>query len=139
MSSAMYNAYTYKLTDYIEPKVQMLINKIIAKQPNFVKQIPIGRFSVSSWSRKINKTIQLRGFQKNNRILPEKIKMDDVNFSDPNLNYGEVISSKLKQFVQESLEPSMLLVWIACGVDLYWLFWLLYWEIKNSLGCALCD
>ena len=40
MSSAMYNAYTYKLTDYIEPKVQMLINKIIAKQPNFVKQIP---------------------------------------------------------------------------------------------------
>lgn len=57
-------------------------------------------------------------FQKDNRILPEKIKMDDVNFSDPNLNYGEVISSKLKQFVQESLEPSMLLVWIACGVDL---------------------
>ncbi len=66
--------------------------------------------------------------------------MDDVNFSDPNLNYGEVISSKLKQFVQESLEPSMLLVWIACGVDLF-IDYSGYCieKLKNSLGRALCD
>ncbi|MCP1251649.1 MULTISPECIES: hypothetical protein [Elizabethkingia] len=119
MSSAMYNAYTYKLTDYIEPKVQMLINKIIAKQPNFVKQIPnwkIYRVKLIQENKQDNTTSWF--FRKITGYCLKKVKMDDVNFSDPNLNYGEVISSKLKQFVQESLEPSMLLVWIACGVDL---------------------
>ncbi|WP_196485467.1 hypothetical protein [Burkholderia cepacia] len=40
--------------------------------------------------------------------------MDDINFSEPKLSYPEVISPKLKQFIQDSLKPSMTLAWLIC-------------------------
>ncbi|HFK5571545.1 TPA: hypothetical protein ACG0AO_003372 [Elizabethkingia meningoseptica] len=119
ISSFMYSAYTYKLTDFIEPKVQKLISKILAKQPNFTKQIPNWKiFRVKLIQENKNDSTSSWFYKKITGYCLKKIRMDDVNFSDPNLNYAEVITTKLKQFIQETLEPSMLLVWIACGVNI---------------------
>ncbi|WP_407482813.1 hypothetical protein [Elizabethkingia meningoseptica] len=119
ISSFMYSAYTYKLTDFVEPKVKKLIGKILAKQPNFTKQIPNWKiFRVKLIQENKNDNTSSWFYKKITGYCLKKIRMDDVNFSDPNLNYAEVITTKLKQFIQETLEPSMLLVWIACGVNI---------------------
>lgn len=39
IASAVYNVWKYKIADFIEPKIDLYIDKILQKQPDFLKNI----------------------------------------------------------------------------------------------------
>lgn len=120
IASAVYNVWKYKIADFIEPKIDFYIDKIIQKQPDFLKNITDWSVVKVKLLDTINNDSQTPKLQK--RIIKfvlKKIKMDDVNFKDPNTNLNSILSLKIKQFVAGFAEPDLKLVWILVGIDIF--------------------
>lgn len=119
IASAVYNVWKYKIADFIEPKIDFYIDKIIQKQPDFLKNITDWSVVKVKLLDTINNDSQTPKLQK--RIIKfvlKKIKMDDVNFKDPNTNLNSILSLKIKQFIASFAEPDLKLVWIIVGIDI---------------------
>jgi hypothetical protein len=117
VAHGMYQLYAYKRTDFIEPRIEKLINAILEKQPGFVKENPGWKKFRSKLLEENKRDTQSWISRKIIAYCLAKIKMDDVDFSDPATNYAEVISSKLSLFIAETLAPSMKYVWLVCGLN----------------------
>lgn len=118
ISSAIYNVWKYKIADFIEPKIDFFINKILQKQPDFLKNITDWSVVKVKLLDTINKDEQTPKLQKRIiKFILKKIKMDDVNFKDPNTNLNSILSQKIKQFIESFAEPSLTLVWIITGIN----------------------
>ncbi|KML15412.1 MULTISPECIES: hypothetical protein [Burkholderia] len=137
ISTLIYNAHTLKLTDFLELKIQALINRVISRQPEFTKHIPNWRALRSKLIHENKSDSMSWLFKKATNYCLRKIKMDDVNFSDPKLSYPEFISTKLKQFTQESLKPSMTFVWMACIANV--LLIILAITLRSQTGISIYD
>lgn len=119
IASAVYNVWKYKIADFIEPKIDLYIDKILQKQPDFLKNITDWSVVKVKLLDTINNDSQTPKLQK--RIIKfvlKKIKMDDVNFKDPNTNLNSILSLKIKQFIASFAEPDLKLVWIIVGIDI---------------------
>lgn len=119
IASAVYNVWKYKIADFIEPKIDLYIDKILQKQPDFLKNITDWSVVKVKLLDTINNDSQTPKLQK--RIIKfvlKKIKMDDVNFKDPNTNLNSILSLKIKQFIAGFAEPDLKLVWIIVGIDI---------------------
>lgn len=119
IASAVYNVWKYKIADFIEPKIDLYIDKILQKQPDFLKNITDWSVVKVKLLDTINNDSQTPKLQK--RIIKfvlKKIKMDDVNFKDPNTNLNSILSLKIKQFIAGFAEPDVKLVSIIVGIDI---------------------
>jgi len=119
IASAVYNVWKYKIADFIEPKIDIYIDKILQKQPDFLRNITDWSVVKVKLLDTINNDSQTPKLQK--RIIKfvlKKIKMDDVNFKDPNTNLNSILSLKIKQFIAGFAEPDLKLVWIIVAIDI---------------------
>lgn len=118
IASAVYNVWKYKIADFIEPKIDHYIDKILQKQPDFLRNITDWSVVKVKLLDSINNDSQTPKLQKRIiKFILKKIKMDDVNFKDPNTNLNSILSLKIKQFIEGFTEPDLTLVWIITGID----------------------
>lgn len=113
----IHNMYAHKRTDVIEPRIEKLVSAILEKQPGFVKENPSWKVFRAKLSQENRRDNQSWLYRKVTGYCLGKIQMDDVNFADPNINWVAVISTRLQQFIAETLEPSMKYVWFVCGLN----------------------
>lgn len=119
IASAVYNVWKYKIADFIEPKIDFYIDKILQKQPDFLKNITEWSVVKVKLLDTINNDSQTPKLQKRViKFVLKKIKMDDVNFKDPNTNLNSILSLKIKQFIAGFAEPDLKLIWIIVGIDI---------------------
>ena len=119
IASAVYNVWKYKIADFIEPKIDFYIDKILRKQPDFLKNITDWSVVKVKLLDTINNDAQTPKLQKRViRFVLKKIKMDDVNFKDSNTNLNSILSLKIKQFIAGFAEPDLKLIWIIVGIDI---------------------
>lgn len=119
IATAVYYVWKFKLADFVEPKIEFYIDKILQKQPHFLK-------SITDWSvvkvkllDTINNDAQTPRLQKRIiKFILKKIKMDDVDFKNPSTNLSSILSFKIRQFIEGFAEPDLKLVWIIVGIDI---------------------
>jgi len=119
IATAIYNVWKFKLADFVEPKIDFYIDKILKKQPDFLR-------SITDWSvvkvkllDTINNDSETPKLQKRIiKFILKKIKMDDVSFKDPHTNLNSILSLKIKQFIAGFAEPDLKLVWIIVAIDI---------------------
>ena len=119
IASAVYNVWKYKIADFIEPKIDFYIDKMLQKQPGFLKNITEWSVVKVKLLDTINNDSQTPKLQK--RIIKfvlKKIKMDDVDFKNPDTNLSSILSLKIRQFIEGFAEPNLKLVWIIVGIDI---------------------
>lgn len=119
IASAVYNVWKYKIADFIEPKIDFYIDKMLQKQPGFLKNITEWSVVKVKLLDTINSDSQTPKLQK--RIIKfvlKKIKMDDVDLKNPDTNLSTILSLKIRQFIEGFAEPDLKLVWILVGIDI---------------------
>ena len=119
IASAVYNVWKYKVADFIEPKIDFYINKMLQKQPGFLKNITEWSVVKVKLLDTINNDSQTPKLQK--RIIKfvlKKIKMDNVDLKNPDTNLSAILSLKIRQFIEGFAEPDLKLVWILVGIDI---------------------
>lgn len=119
ISSAVYNVWKYKISDFVEPKIDFYIDKILQRQPDFLRNITDWSVVKVKLLDTINNDAQTPKLQKRIiKFILKKVKMDDVNFKDPNTNLNTILSLKIRQFIEGFAEPDLKLVWIIVGIDI---------------------
>lgn len=119
IASAVYNVWKYKVADFVEPKIDFYIDKILQKQPDFLKNITDWGVVKVKLLDTINNDSQTPKLQKRIiKFILKKIKMDDVDFKNPNTNLSSILSFKIRQFIEGFAEPDLKLVWILVGIDI---------------------
>ncbi len=119
VASAVYNVWKYKVADFVEPKIEFYIDKILQKQPDFLKNITDWGVVKVRLLDTINNDSQTPKLQKRIiKFILKKIKMDDVDFKNPNTNLSSILSFKIRQFIEGFAEPDLKLVWILVGIDI---------------------
>jgi hypothetical protein len=97
-----------KLQGFIAPKLETYIINISNKQPNWLSSITnasalkmklLGEMRFDSNLNTINKKVLQYGFK--------KINLDDVDFSQPNLDYPAIIAYKINEKITKMAKPSM--------------------------------
>lgn len=119
ISSAVYNVWKYKVADFIEPKIDFYIDKILQKQPGFLKNITEWSVVKVKLLDTINQDSQTPKLQK--RIIKfvlKKVKMDDVDLKNPETNLSTILSLKIRQFIEGFAEPDLKLVWILTAINI---------------------
>jgi hypothetical protein len=105
--------YKEKLQNFIEPKIDTYIANISKKQPGWLDKVTsasgvklklLGEMRFDKNISTLNKKVLQFGFK--------QINMDDVDFSQPDINYPAIISYKINQKIAELATPSMKLFWI---------------------------
>ncbi|WP_310555467.1 hypothetical protein [Flavobacterium sp.] len=101
-----------KMQAFIAPKLETYIANISKKQPNWLSSVTnasalkmklLGEMRFDSNINSINKKVLQYGFK--------KINMDDVDFSQPNLDYPAIIAYKINEKITEMAKPSLKLFW----------------------------
>jgi len=119
IASAVYNVWKYKVADFVEPKIDFYIDKILQKQPDFLKNITDWGVVKVRLLDTINNDSQTPKLQKRIiKFILKKIKMDDVDFKNPNTNLSSILSFKIRQFIEGFAEPDLKLVWIFVAIDI---------------------
>jgi hypothetical protein len=103
-----------KAADFVAPKLQNYIANITVKQPNWLSGIGnasavkvklLGEMRFDSSLGTINKKVLQYGFK--------KINMDDVDFSQPNIDFPAIISYKINEQIAKIAQPSIKPFWIS--------------------------
>jgi len=119
IASAVYNVWKYKVADFVEPKIDFYIDKILQRQPDFLKNITDWSVVKVRLLDTINKDVQTPKLQKRIiKFILKKIKMDDVDFKNPNTSLSSILSFKIRQFIEGFAEPDLKLVWIIVAIDI---------------------
>lgn len=119
IASAIYNVWKFKLADFVEPKIEFYVDKILQKQPDFLKNITDWSVVKVKLLDTINNDSQTPKLQKRIiKFILKKIKMDDVDFKNPNTNLSSILSFKIRQFIEGFAEPDLKLVWILVAIDI---------------------
>jgi hypothetical protein len=97
-----------KLQGFIAPKLETYIINISNKQPNWLSSITnasalkmklLGEMRFDSNINSINKKVLQYGFK--------KINLDDVDFSQPYLDYPAIIAYKINEKITKMAKPSL--------------------------------
>ncbi|MPS72817.1 MAG: hypothetical protein E2590_06625 [Chryseobacterium sp.] len=119
IASAIYNVWKFKIADFVEPKIEFYVDKILQKQPDFLKNITNWSVVKVKLLDTINNDSQTPKLQKRIiKFILKKIKMDDVDFKNPNTNLSSILSFKIRQFIEGFAEPDLKLVWILVAIDI---------------------
>lgn len=120
---------TDKADSLIIPILDRFLNKFHWKQPDVLRNT--GDYSMNKM-----KIIQaIKNDKSENKWLRKiivfgmkKVKLDDIDFTQENLNFYDIIKVKTIQALQNISEPSRSMLWIAIGIQ--WVFLLFIWLTK---------
>lgn len=127
INKMLFSLYNQKLSSILEEKIKHIIQRVLNKFPNAYDK-------GTSWKQFLLKLIKENNLDKSspwiyrkaiNHTL-KKIKLDDVNFSDSNISLTQIVSSKIKQTLDETLEPSMKIVWLIFLINIVFII-LAFW------------
>ncbi len=117
---------TDKSESIIHPFLDKILIKFKDKQPNVLRNS--GDFSLN----KLKIIQDIKNDKTENKWLKKiivfgmkKIQLDDVDFSQENFNFYEVIKTKNQQSLQSVSEPSKNAIWITIGIQ--WILLLFIW------------
>lgn len=128
IQNAIYLTWKSKAGDYILSKVHSITKKLTEKEgwrknlsnkmmlKTKVLQLAKDSHNISKLERKIIGF----GFQ--------KIKLDEINFQDENLNLSDVITRKFDQFISQIAKPSLKLMWILVLIQIILLIISIFFE-----------
>ncbi|WP_326983294.1 hypothetical protein VUJ46_01730 [Chryseobacterium sp. MYb264] len=118
-----------KSESIISPVLDKILSVIQKKQPQVMRNT--GDFTLN----KLKVINAIRNDKSENKWLKkiiifgmQKIKMDDIDFNQENLNFYEIIKIKTIQSLNELSEPSRNLIWLTLGIQ--WLIFLFIWLVK---------
>ena len=118
-----------KSESVINPILDKVLQKFKTKQPEVLKSA--GDYSLN----KLKLINDIKNDTSENKWLRrvitfgmEKIKIDDSDLNDENLNFFDIIKSKTIQSLKDISEPSRKPFWILLGIQ--WLFLLFIWLTK---------
>ena len=106
--------YKEKLQDFVTPKIEKYISNISDKQPDWLGKLTnasavkiklLGELRFDSDISTINKRVLKYGFK--------KINLDDVDFSQPHLDYPAIIAYKINEKISKIATPSMKMFWFS--------------------------
>ena len=106
--------YKEKLQDFVTPKIEKYINNISAKQPDWLGKLTnssavkiklLGELRFDSEISSVNKKVLRYSFK--------KINLDDVDFSQPHLDYPAIIAYKINEKISKIATPNMKIFWVS--------------------------
>ncbi|WP_309608553.1 hypothetical protein [Flavobacterium sp.] len=106
--------YKEKLQDFVTPKIEKYISNISNKQPGWLDKLTnasvvkiklLGELRFDSNISSVNKKVLRYGFK--------KINLDDVDFSQPHLDYPAIIAYKINEKISKIATPSMKIFWVS--------------------------
>lgn len=118
-----------KSESLINPLLDRIILKLKAKQPIVLRNV--GDFSINQLKliQEIkNDKAENKWLRKIIVFAMEKIKLDEVDFSQENMSFYEIIKDKTLQSLKDIAEPSRKLIFIAIGIQ--WTLLLFIWLTK---------
>lgn len=121
IQTIIYEIWTNKAVQFVEPAVQKIAEKITSKQNwiTFASDQAMLRAKLLDENRNDKSNSSL-----NKRVLGyvfKKIKLDDIDFKDENLTLADILTLKLKNFISETTKPSFNLFWILLGIQVLFL------------------
>lgn len=119
VQKAIYLTWSYKLGDIFSTRMEQYLNRIFGKKQQKEQVIPQDVTEVKKAIAKEvrrdpeNSSLQRRIFQ----YLLKRIRLDDINFADPELNIPATITRKIKELISDRIEPSMLPFLVVFGIQ----------------------
>lgn len=132
IETAIYLLWKSKMGDFISEKVGSIAKLITEKE---------------GWSKDLSdkallkaKVLQLIKNDKNTSKLQrkvieyglKKIQLDDIDFEEEHINLATILTTKFNNFVSQTVQPSLKLVWILAAVQILLLIASFYFKIKIS-------
>ncbi|MEN4760845.1 hypothetical protein ABEG63_10975 [Chryseobacterium sp. C39-AII1] len=118
-----------KSESVITPILDKILSAVQKKQPQVMKNT--GDFTLN----KLKVINAIKNDKSENKWLKkiivfgmEKIKMDDIDFNQENLNFYDIIKIKTIQSLNSISEPSRNLIWITTGAQ--WVLFFFIWLTK---------
>ena len=104
-----------KLSPVIGDKVAVLVSSLIDRQPGFLNALkgPVlraGMLDAANGDTTLNK-VQRRVI----RFGLEKVRLEDINFQEENMNLPAVISGRVLSELEAAAQPGYRLFWLAAG------------------------
>lgn len=118
IQNAIYLLWEEKASKYISSKIEYITKRITEKE---------------GWKKELSdkallkaKILQLAKNEPNTSKLQrriinfslKKIKLDEVDFQDENLNLSDILISKFSDFMAETAKPSLKLLWILIIIQI---------------------
>jgi len=110
----------------ISPVLDKILSSVQKKQPQVMRNT--GDFTLN----KLKIIHAIKNDKSENKWLKkiiifgmERIKMDDIDFNQENLNFYDIIKIKTIQSLKSISEPSRNLIWLTLGVQ--WILFLVIW------------
>ncbi|KAJ1499945.1 hypothetical protein HMI54_011241 [Coelomomyces lativittatus] len=119
VQTAIYQIWSNKLSDWVAPKVDQYLQKLEAKQPNWMKHTSdkaLVKLKLLEANKTDNQTPQLQ--KKVISFLLKKVKLDDVDFQKDSITITSILSEKLVETLNEFAAPSNTFLWIVFGAHL---------------------
>ena len=119
INKALYSIYTQKLSNQLKEKIEFLVQKFLDKYPNFNEK-------KNAWKDILPKLISENKkdttsswiYKKIINTVLKKIQLDDVNFSNSDISFRQIFTSKIQETLEDTLKPSMKPVWIISSINL---------------------
>ena len=104
-----------KLSPVIGDKVAVLVSSLIDRQPGFLNALkgPVlraGMLDAANGDTTLNK-VQRRVI----RFGLEKVRLEDINFQEENMNLPAVISGRVLSELEAAAQPGYRLFWLVAG------------------------
>lgn len=119
IQKAIYLTWEYKLGDIFTSRMEQYLDRIFGKKQQEKYVVPQDVTQVKKAIAKevkqdpANSSLQKRIFQ----YLLKRIRLNDINFTDPELNIQATIVRKIRELISDRIEPSMQPFWIVCGIQ----------------------
>ena len=99
IQNAIYLLWEGKLGDYISSKVGNMTRTLTQKE---------------GWKKELSDKADVDNSKLQRKFINfglKKIKLDDVNFQDKNVDLSHIITEKFNNFISETVKPSLKLFW----------------------------
>jgi hypothetical protein len=105
---SIYKVWQLKGNDFLKQKIEVYANRLSAVSPNWLKEMGSPVKVKLKLMDQIKNDKESNGIQK--RILKfglKVIKLDDVDFSQENIRFSEIIFTKIDQYLSTMSKPSL--------------------------------
>ncbi|SOU86352.1 hypothetical protein [Tenacibaculum dicentrarchi] len=112
IQNAIYLLWEGKAGNYISSKVENVTKKLTEKE-GWKKELTdkaILKAKILQLTKNDNDTSKLQ--RKIINFGFNKIKLDEIDFQDENLNLSDFLTNKFNDFIEETTKPSLKLLWI---------------------------
>ncbi|MEN2402218.1 hypothetical protein GKZ90_0020685 [Flavobacterium sp. MC2016-06] len=112
IQTMIHQLWQNKMGSYIDAKVIMIVDKLVESNDwtSSTSNDAMLRLKLLEANRSDNESSKIK--KKVIGYIFAKIQLDDIDFSNQDLKFSNVVSTKLNNFVSETVEPSFLFFWL---------------------------